>query len=89
MKAPLSFRNTLKKGISLLIEKYGFDQINELVNSTRDCLRIYHAIHDSVTPGFHHNSRVEMKQTNRFHDEAKSLTDDNIMAAVRWAMKQQ
>ena len=88
MKASKYFRNTLKKGISLLIEEYGFDQINTKKCDCH-CMQIYHAVHDSVTPGFHHNSRVEMKQTNRFHAEAKSLTDDNIVAAVKWAMKKQ
>ena len=65
MKTLLSFRNTLKKGISLLIEKYGFENDNE------NCLKF--------------SSQLKTDETNK---QVLSVTDDNIMAAVRWAMKQ-
>ena len=77
MKASARFLNILEQGIRLLIYKYGNDVLQE------GPIQLYFAVHDSCTPGYEHNAKVRMTPRPEFHEEAKSLTDDNVTAAVR------
>jgi hypothetical protein len=78
MKASPTFINILKTGIELLKSQYGIEAIKNLHD-----MRLYFLVHDAVTFGYEHNAKIKMEHNESFHNEAKNLTDDNIMAAVR------
>lgn len=81
LKVSPMFKDTLVRGIQLLRQKY--KDLDEWSAFT-----IYYAVHDSCTPGHEHNAKVALEKNPGFHTESMTLTDNNIAAAVRWALSE-
>lgn len=82
MKATPNFIQTIAHGIKLIKEKYGEEVIQNL-----HPMRIYFIVHDAMTAGHEHNAKITMERGEWFHKESMNLTDDNIVAAVKKALK--
>lgn len=82
MKASRTFINLLVEGIKACRAAHGAACLDNMHPA-----RIYFLVHAAITPGFEHNAKFTMAQNSSLHDEAKDLTDDNIAAAVRAALR--
>lgn len=80
MKASAHFVRTLEKGIALLAQKYGLDNVQ-----TWTTWQIGFAVSDSCRAGREHNARVQMSLDPAFDTEWRTLKDVHIETAIRAA----
>jgi hypothetical protein len=82
MIASPGFVRQIVDGICALREKYGREAVD-----AASPWAIYYAIHDSVSPGFQHNRRVDLPDNPAFHEEARSMKDAHIATAIKAAIR--